>query len=58
MIEILLHTPNGPIVEFGPHDDEESIEQAIPKKYEVAYQNSIRVATYPEHRYRAPLVLR
>ena len=57
MIEITLDSAIGPFVEFGQHDDEESIERDLPEGYAADYSNSIRVATFPELRYRAPLVL-
>lgn len=53
-IEIDLHTPNGPIVEYGAEDDAETVEAAVPAGWRVDWETTAyRLAS---GRYRAPLV--
>jgi len=54
MVEILLDTPNGPVVEYGPDDDAETVEAEIPSGWYVDWETpAYKLAS---GRYRAPLV--
>lgn len=37
-IEIDLDTPNGPVVEYGPEDDAEAVEAAVPAGWTVDWE--------------------
>ncbi len=56
-IDVLLDTPNGPLVEYGGHDVE-TVEAEIPAGHRVDWTNQIEISVSGTHtaRYRAPLV--
>lgn len=53
-IEINLNTPNGPIVEYSPDDDAETVEAEVPEGWRVDWETPAYKLT--NGRRRSPLV--
>lgn len=56
-VEVTLDSPNGPLVEYGGHD-ETAVEAEIPDGYTVDWSNATEISISGTHtmRFRAPLV--